>query len=155
VSRADDRAEIETLLYEYAARLDGGDLERMAALFRHSTYRAEGSDVVLRGSDEVLAAQRHVVRLYDGSPRTHHHITNVVVDVEGDTATSRAYYTVWFAPPGSPPRAILTGRYHDRFDRVGGVWRFADRLATFDQVGDLSEHLHLDRVDLDLEGAPG
>jgi len=40
-----------------------------------------------------------------------------------------------------PLQAILCGRYHDAFERVGGAWRFADRLILPDLVGDLSRHL--------------
>ena len=40
-----------------------------------------------------------------------------------------------------PIQAILCGRYHDAFERVGGAWRFADRLILPDLVGDLSRHL--------------
>lgn len=147
---ADDRAAIAELFHEYGARLDAGDLEGVAELFAHATYRAEGSAFVLEGAEEVLAAQRSAVRLYDGSPRTHHNITNVTVDLDGDTASARAHYTVIFAPPGEPPEIILTGRYLDRFERVNGVWRYTDRLATFDQVGDLGRHLHLELLDVDL-----
>jgi 3-phenylpropionate/cinnamic acid dioxygenase small subunit len=147
---ADDRFAITDLLHEYASRIDAGDLEGMAALFEHATYRTEGVAQVLEGSGAVLAAQRHVVRLYDGVPRTHHNITNVRVWVDpgAGTARSESYFTVLFAPPGSGPRPILTGRYHDAFERVDGRWRFADRLIHLDHVGDLSEHLHLDRLDL-------
>ncbi len=142
-----DRQAIVDLLHEYAFRIDGGDLDGVGALFADATYRTVGSDVTLRGADEVAAAQRFVVRLYDGSPRTHHDITNTVVAAAGpDAATGRSYFTVTFAPPGEGPRPILTGRYEDRFARGSdGTWRFTDRLIHLDQVGDLSGHLHLDR----------
>ena len=44
-----------------------------------------------------------------------------------------------------PLQAILCGRYHDAFERVGGAWRFADRLILPDLVGDLSRHLRAGR----------
>jgi hypothetical protein len=37
------------------------------------------------------------------------------------------------------------GRYEDRFERVGGAWRWSERLIHVDQLGDVSEHLNLDR----------
>jgi len=41
----------------------------------------------------------------------------------------------------SAAHSILCGRYQDAFERVGGAWRFADRLILSDLVGDLSRHL--------------
>jgi hypothetical protein len=148
---ADDRLAIADLVLEYGARLDAGDLEGVVELFAHSTYRTHGSPVVLRGSDEVLAAQRYVMRLYDGSPCTHHNITNIRVELDesGERAMARSYYTVIFAEPGTQPAVILTGRYEDTFEKVAGMWRFSDRLTYLDQIGDLSRHLRLDRMDAD------
>jgi len=149
-SAADARAAITDLLFEYAHLIDAGELDAVGALFADATYRTVGHDVVLRGAADVTGAQRYVMRLYDGSPRTHHNIGNVTVsmDPSGATATSRAYFTVIFHPPapGQDPRVILTGRYEDTFACEDGTWQFTDRLIHMDQVGDLSEHLHLDRL---------
>jgi hypothetical protein len=152
MTRAEDRDLIIEVVLSYGALLDAGRLEDVAALFAHSTYRTEGSAFVLEGSDAVLAAQRHVVKMYDGVPRTHHNITNFRVDFDGsgDGAVCHAYYTVIQALPGEEPRIILTGRYEDAFERTDGDWRFADRLTYMDQVGRLDGHLHLDRIDMDL-----
>jgi uncharacterized protein (TIGR02246 family) len=141
---------VPDLLHAYAEAIDAGDLEGVARLFEHATYRTEGVGQVLEGADAVLAAQRAVVRLYDGSPRTHHVITNVRVhpDDDGRTARSRSYFAVVFAAPDEEPRIILTGRYHDELELADGSWRFRDRLIHLDQIGDLSGHLHLDRVGL-------
>ena len=63
-----DRAEITALVHEYARRLDAGDLDGVAALFEHATWRSESTGEVLRGT-EIRSGLRGV-RLYDGSPRT-------------------------------------------------------------------------------------
>jgi hypothetical protein len=77
----------------------------------------------------------------DGTPHTRHVTTNLVVDVDGDAAASRSYFTVFQAVPGLPLQPIIAGRYHDRFVRVDGTWRFSARRMIVDLVGDLSHHL--------------
>lgn len=138
----DGRAEIVALVHDYAERLDGGDLDGVAALFEHATWRSDTTGQTLRGTDEVRRVYDRVV-LYDGSPRTKHLITNLVVDPapDGGTAAARCCFTVLQGVvPGQPIRVILAGRYVDRFERAGGRWRFAGRLFVTDLVGDLSRH---------------
>jgi hypothetical protein len=36
---------------------------------------------------------------------------------------------------------VLAGRYEDRFARVGGRWRFTERVVTPELLGDLSDHM--------------
>jgi hypothetical protein len=40
-----------------------------------------------------------------------------------------------------PLQPIAAGRYLDRFERVDGRWRFADRLVTGFLLGDRSQHV--------------
>jgi hypothetical protein len=79
----------------------------------------------------------------DGTPRTKHVTTNVhlEVDEESGTAQARSYVTVLQSLPDLPLQTILAGRYRDRFERLGGRWRFVERRFTADLVGDLSKHL--------------
>ena len=60
-------------------------------------------------------------RYPDGTPRTKHVTTNLIVEVDDDagTATGRSYFTVLQAVPGLPLQPIVAGRYHDRFVRDG------------------------------------
>lgn len=144
---SDDWHAIETLIMAYAERVDLGDFAGAAALFAHATYRAEhgGQIVGQEGSAAVQATFDTMVRRYpDGTPRTKHVTTNLVVDVDGDSATSRCYYTVLQQTEVLPLQPIIAGRYHDRFERVDGAWRFADRLIYSDLIGDLSQHLMVD-----------
>src|SRR4051812_35553765 len=144
---ADDWHAVETLVMTYAERVDLGDFEGVATLFEHATYRAEhGGEIASQeGAEAVLATFTGMVRKYpDGTPRTKHVTTNLMVEVDGDTATSRCYYTVLQQTDELPLQPIIAGRYHDRFERVDGVWRFADRLIFSDLIGDLSRHLLVD-----------
>jgi hypothetical protein len=136
------RAAITTLVHAYAERLDAGDLEGVARLFADATYGQAGGEV-RHGADEVLAVLRRVVILYDGIPRTKHVISNLTIEIDeaGGAATARSYFSVLQAAAELPLQVIIAGRYHDRFARADGTWRFAERRILMDLVGDLSRHV--------------
>ena len=139
----DERAAIERLIFGYAERIDAGDLDGVAALFADAVYRSEGGGRY-EGAAAVRAILQRMVRLHeDGTPRTKHVTTNVVVevDVAAGTAAARSYFTVFQATARIPLQPIVAGRYHDRFVRTDGAWRFADRLIFMDLIGELSDHL--------------
>ena len=132
---------ISALIMTYAERIDAGDLDGVAALFAHATWRVPTIAEPLRGSAAVRRVYAMVI-LYDGSPCTRHVVTNLVVEPrDPDRAVARSYFTVFQALPDFPLQPIIAGRYHDAFERVAGVWRFADRLILSDLIGDLSRHL--------------
>jgi len=137
------REAIEALIVTYAERIDAGDLPGVAALFDGAVYRsAQGG--AYHGSRAVLEVlQQKVILHADGTPRTKHVTTNLVVEIDeaGASATARSYFTVLQATERLPLQPIVAGRYHDRFVRAAGTWRFADRLIFMDLVGDLSQHL--------------
>lgn len=134
---------IENLLYTYAELIDAGDLDGLADLFAHGRIQA-APDTVVEGRDAVRALYESSTRLLDdGTPKTKHITTNAIIEVdeEADAATSRSYYTVTQATDELPLQPIITGRYHDTFRRIDGVWWFDTREMLVDQVGDLSHHL--------------
>ena len=140
---ASDTDAIARLIYAYAERLDAGDFEGVGRLFEKSTFRSDKRPEVRRGTQEVLEVYRSTVVTYDGSPCTKHVTTNLIIrsDPDGTTASARSYFTVLQARPELPLQTIIAGRYHDRFARSDGAWRFADRLINVDLVGDLRFHL--------------
>lgn len=140
--RRSDRAEITELIHAYARLLDAGDLDGVAALFEHAVWRADSTGQEARGVSEVRAVYDGV-RLYDGTPRTKHLVTNLDVQVEsgGAIATARSSYTVLQGvTPGEPIQTLLVGQYLDRFLHHEGRWHFAERRIVVDLVGDLSRH---------------
>jgi ketosteroid isomerase-like protein len=139
---ADDIEAIRALIHEYAELIDLGELDAVAALFAQGTWSSPGRGTPLHGAEEVRHAYDGVL-LYDGIPCTKHVISNVTIEIVDDraTATARSYFTVLQGRPDFPLQAIIAGRYHDRFERVDGRWRFADRQIIPDLIGDLSRHL--------------
>src|SRR5260221_14013234 len=114
-----DRDEITALVYRYAELLDAGDMDGVVALFADATWRSAATGNVLRTPEEIRAVYDRIM-LYDGTPKTQHLMSNLVIDVvEGaDEATGRCYYTVLQGlEPGEPIQAIVAGRYIDRYRR--------------------------------------
>lgn len=135
---------INSLLMTYADRVDAGHWSDVGAMFEHATYRvahADGGFSSFQGADQVRGFCEQTRVHGDGTPRTRHVITNVVIDVDGDEASARCYVTVFQQTDALPLQPIASGRYVDRFARVGGRWRFADRLITGFLLGNRSEHV--------------
>lgn len=139
--------QITNLLYRYAECIDAGDLAGAAALFEHARIRVggTGSDQDTIDAPRLLEMWKSLIVLYpDGTPRTKHVVTNPIIEVAADGATARcrSYYTVLQQTEQLPLQIIVAGRYHDRFERVGGRWRYSFRdLTLIDMVGDVSHHL--------------
>ena len=137
-----DTEAITALLHEYAYRLDAGDLDGVAEMFRDAELRSTNHDRVRRGTTEAREIYDAVELGPDGTPGTMHQISNVTVNVDGDgdTASARCYFTVLqVTTQGLHP--ILAGEYLDRFRRVDGEWRFAERKFAPKLMGDLSRHM--------------
>jgi 3-phenylpropionate/cinnamic acid dioxygenase small subunit len=137
--------QITNLLYRYAECIDAGDLEGAAALFEHARIRIGGPGTDTIDASRLLGIWKSLIVLHpDGTPRTKHVTTNPIIEIdeEAGTASCRSYYTVLQQTDELPLQTIVTGRYHDRFERVDGRWRFSYRdLTLIDMVGDVSRHL--------------
>jgi hypothetical protein len=136
---------INALLMTYAERIDAAAWAEAATLFEHATYRLVRDDgrpsLHYEGAEQVEAFFSATRVHADGTPRTKHTVTNVDIDVDGDRATSSCYVTVFQQTDELPLQPIASGRYLDRFERVDGRWRWADRVITGFLLGDRSQHV--------------
>jgi ketosteroid isomerase-like protein len=147
---------IENLIAAYAELVDGGDFTGLGTLLADATFTGSGTPV--SGPDAIEKMFSDLLITYDdGTPRTKHVTTNIAIelDEEAGTAVSRAYFTVLQALPGLPLQPIVSGRYHDRFERSAGQWRFAERQVRIDLTGDVSRHLRHPRPLPGLTSAHG
>ena len=139
---------ITKLVYTYAERIDAGDFAGIGALFEHATLTFEGYGATVSGPEAIEALYTRSTRRYDdGTPRTKHVMTNVIVDVadDGAHAASRSYFTVLQAVPGALAlQPVIAGRYRHTYQLVDGHWRVASMHVMIDLVGDLGHHMLFD-----------
>lgn len=139
----DSAREIERLIYRYAELQDQTDLRAVSELFEHGRFVVDKVPEPFVGTDGVLACKQGHDHMYpDGTLRTKHVTTNVVVEADDErgTAVARSYFTVLQATEGFPLQVIMAGRYHDTFHRIDGRWWFDERLVLTDLIGDMSHH---------------
>ena len=139
---------ISNVMFRYAELIDQGDFGGAGALFTHGRFRAITPDGIrtAEGADAITRQLASTVRRYgDGTPRTRHITTNLIVEsgAEPDTMTCRSYFTVLQSVEGFHLVPVIAGRYHDTFVLRDGAWWFLDRLVMPDLIGDLSHHLYV------------
>jgi len=137
---ADDHWHISNLIAEYAELLNLGRVDEVAALFRHGRITADNNSDVYEGSEAIARMYRESVVFPERVPDTLLFTSNLQIHVDGDTATSKAYFmAVHQADAGI--EVVLAGRYHDEFRRIDGTWWFHHRHMLPDLVGNLATHL--------------
>ncbi|MCO6056879.1 nuclear transport factor 2 family protein [Pseudomonas sp. MOB-449] len=65
---------------------------------------------------------------------TYHFTSNELFEIDGDRATGRAYVIGMSAllNEGEASQHMVGGRYLDRYEQRGGVWKFSQRLFALD-----------------------
>ncbi|MDQ1510116.1 MAG: hypothetical protein QOG50_1960 [Actinomycetota bacterium] len=138
---------ITTLMYHYAECIDAADFDGIAELFANGRITNDGVAGAIEGPDAVRALYAGTNRVHaDGTLRTRHLTTNVIVDIDevAGSATARSAFVVFQQTTELPLQPIVAGRYRDTFQRAGSDWRFDCRHIFVDQVGDVREHLSFD-----------
>ncbi|TXS19694.1 MULTISPECIES: nuclear transport factor 2 family protein [unclassified Streptomyces] len=134
MSRADDRFEIQDVLFRYARAVDRLDYDAIAACYFddavdvHGGYTGDAAGLV----EDIRARHRTI----DSSQ---HFISNVLVEFTGEHSADVESYCLCFLrqapaePGGEQDLAIIRCRYVDRFERRDGSWGIADRVVVFDE----------------------
>jgi hypothetical protein len=139
---SDDRWEIGNLIARYAELLNLGQIVEIGELFRYGRITSSNSDDVHEGSEAVVAMYRRSVHFPEKLPDTLLFTSNLQLEVDGDSATGKAYFLgMHQTEGGGGVVAVIAGRYHDEFRRIDGRWWFHHRHMIPDLAGDLSSHL--------------
>ncbi len=142
---AADKLEITELLYRYAELIDSGDFDGVGTLLARASFGGPNTPSV-SGAQNIAGLFGMTTRRFTdtGTPKTRHLVLNAIVDLDGDTATSRSTFLVLQATDTVRFQPIVAGRYYDRFARDGDGWYFTERTADVEMVGDVSDHLLID-----------
>ncbi|MDB5446763.1 MAG: aromatic-ring-hydroxylating dioxygenase beta subunit [Phenylobacterium sp.] len=127
--------EIQQVLYRYCRGVDRGDVALLASVYhpdgidRHGAFSGLGTEfaaLLVPRMDQVPTAGQH-------------HITNVLIELNGQVANVESYYIAFHpqATEAGVGHALVCGRYLDRFERRDGVWLIAERQVVIDVSRDL------------------
>ena len=89
---SDDRDEISNLIARYAELLNLGQIDALGELFRHGKITATSTDQVHEGTEAVKEMYRASVVFPEKLPDTLLFTSNLQIDVDGDSATGKAYF---------------------------------------------------------------
>jgi hypothetical protein len=134
--------QIRGLLEEYGHRFDTLDLAGYSQLFSaKGTWNGNfgGSYVTATGPTEVLAMMTRVLGKPQYDPQRvagFHLMTNFLIHVEGDHATSWSRWSYFTRDSGNHLTASLAGHYEDKLIRERGQWKFLERRVFKDIPND-------------------
>ena len=133
-----DRAALTDLVMRYCRGVDRRDFALVRALYwddavdRHGTMFEGGADAFVAWLPTIMAQFELTV----------HRVTNSVFAFDGNRAEGE-HYAVAYHRTHPPQRReiVIGGRFLDRYERRGEVWKFAERRLAFDhgEARDLDE----------------
>jgi hypothetical protein len=142
-SQAEDKQAIRDALLRYCRGLDRRDLAMALSAFHEESHVVHG---LFAGSGHdwvrfVLSAPP-VDRIgigeedpaLDVAESQQHHVTNQLIELQGASAFSEAYFVEYTMSRRGSRRYLSTvgGRYAERYERRQGEWRIAERRAIRD-----------------------
>jgi hypothetical protein len=138
----EDYFEIQNLIFSYPMLLDSGDFDGVGQLFAHATVFSGGVLMADRDAAAVASSFRDWVITYpDGTPRTRHFISNVIIrPTEATRAIVSSYVMVFQQTDAAPLQPIIGGDYRDLVEKADGRWRFSERRMGNDLIGNLTCH---------------
>jgi ketosteroid isomerase-like protein len=143
-----DRLDIEQVWSRYALALDTADPEAYSSLFTPDAYlEVDGTPFKGHQAIEKLIRDIRQKLNIDSQPADsrgrrfgpiRHIASDLVVNLQGDHATSESYWTEIMTSGknpqgvGNPPSVLKMGRYEDELIRKNGKWLFSRRIITGD-----------------------
>jgi hypothetical protein len=130
LDRLVSKQEITEGILRWARGADRVDVATMQSAFHADANIDYGPGDVPSGDFLQGIAAQHATDFES----TRHIIFNVLIDVEGDRATSEAGVDcrVRFKGADGPCEMLVLGRYFDRWERRDGQWKIAHRFSVLD-----------------------
>jgi uncharacterized protein (TIGR02246 family) len=127
---------IRELMAAYAQALDACRFADVAACFAPDGEWTTDYGAA-RGPAEIEAFIRGIVPVKGEGPQRKHYITNIIVAVDGDTASAVSdYLIVRESDNGLIP--VMGGTYRDKFVKTPAGWRFSRKELEHHIAGDMA-----------------
>jgi hypothetical protein len=128
-----DRQEIHEVVMRYSRGIDRGDPAMIASVYHAGAIDRHGPHQFADAGTDIVALA--VPRLDALAGVAQHHITNFLIELNGDSADVESYFLA-FQPTklqdGTEVLSVIAGRYLDRFERRDGRWAIAERSVVVD-----------------------
>lgn len=126
-----DRQAILDCLNRYNRGVDRCDEELLLSAYHPDATECHGT--FAGPPAEFARSIRPAQKSWEGSQ---HHITNHLVEIDGDVANAETYFLVLSHGRGADTAGFVGGRYLDRLERRKGEWRIALRVVVIDLGAD-------------------
>ena len=124
-SMLEEKDAIREVMAEYCFRLDNDRFADMAALFTDDgtwdTAFGKGT-----GRPAIEALVQRIRQTGSSRPRAIHHVTNIVIELDGNRATALSNWVV-VQNSAQGPKIGSAGGYADEFVKQDGAWLFRYR----------------------------
>jgi SnoaL-like protein len=131
---ANDRAEIQALMWRYVRALDTLDVDAYVAVFTEDAQfgNAKGREGIRQLISGVKGARERNLAAGEKVTPTYQSITNMTIQFQSETsATVEGYYFALFGAQGTnPPRVATAGVEKNEVVKVGGQWLIKVRTVS-------------------------
>ncbi|HEV8297780.1 MAG TPA: nuclear transport factor 2 family protein [Acidimicrobiales bacterium] len=130
-AEVDDRLAIRNVIAQLAHAADTGTVDDYVALLTDDVVWELPGTPVARGADAMaigIEARRAAGTVGPGS-HTRHVVSTVEVHVDGDVATSLAFWE-FLRDCAASPKVSSVGMYRDTLRRTGRGWKVAHRVIS-------------------------
>ena len=136
MSVLEDKDTIREVMAAYCHALDACRFADVAGLFAEdAVWTTDYGEA--KGRDAIEQIFRSVVPVKGEGPQRKHYITNIIIKVDGDTASAVSdYLIVREAEAGLIP--VMGGTYRDKFIKTPAGWRFSRKELEHHIAGDMA-----------------
>lgn len=152
VAELADREAIRDCLFRYCRGID-----RLDADLLRDVYWADAIDEhtgFIGSGDEFI---EFVIPILKPLEQTMHMLGNILIAINGDFASSEAYFHAFHRIPqdGNARDLIVGGRYLDKMEKRDDEWRIAHRVVIIDWFRHYENSADWTKQPLAMDAAPG
>lgn len=142
-----DREEIRDATLRYSRGLDRHDTELLVSAYHEDARDDHGGFI---GNREDFARVNNALHARNWV-RHQHHMTNQVIEIDGDSAHCESYVIVNLVREDGTVD-MAGSRYVDRLERRQGQWAITDRVCVLEWAGELVKGSNIPPIDLFILG---